>query len=266
MRGRRTVNKMHWILQKNLYNEKSFDDLCNVINRLMLPHTFIDVVPFSHEIIPDIGIISNPIICMGSTSLAFIAKEKGWSPGAFWNDDFNYYEYIKMYGSNMLNDASLICKFEDIPEDMGEFFIRPNMDLKAFSGTKMTKEEVIDWKHRIIKLREESTFATVTPETLVVVAPLKKIMQEYRFFVVDGKVITGSRYKVGDRVIYSEVIDQNLINYTQMIADIWVPSQFCAIDIAYCRGEFKVLEVNCATSAGMYAADVFKIVEAIERM
>ena len=130
----------------------------------------------------------------------------------------------------------------------------------------MQIQEFDYWKQNVIKLREESTFATITPETEVLIAPVKNIKQEYRFFVVNHKIVTGSRYKVGTRVIYTEAIEQDAIDYAQYIADIWGPSSFYALDIALTEEGFKVLEINCGTSAGFYATNVTKIVEALETM
>jgi len=42
-----------------------------------------------------------------------------------------------------------------------------------------------------------------------------KILQEYRFFVVDGKIATGSSYKIGDRVIANSDVDQEVYAYTE---------------------------------------------------
>lgn len=42
-------------------------------------------------------------------------------------------------------------------------------------------------------------------EMEVIVSPLKEIYREYRLFVVKGKVVTGSVYKVGGRLNFNNI-------------------------------------------------------------
>jgi glutathione synthase/RimK-type ligase-like ATP-grasp enzyme len=94
-------------------------------------------------------------------------------------------------------------------------------------------------------------------------ASLKKIYNEYRYFVVDGKVVTGSQYKLGKRVVYGET-DQN-IDIAQTFVDMLNKNidQPYVIDIALTDDGYKVIELNTMNCAGFYACDMQKLVTAI---
>lgn len=48
--------------------------------------------------------------------------------------------------------------------------------------------------------------------------------------------------------------------------EIWQPARAFVIDIALTQESYKIVEINCINSAGFYAADVSKIVNAIQKM
>ncbi|MBE9227396.1 ATP-grasp domain-containing protein [Phormidium sp. LEGE 05292] len=51
----------------------------------------------------------------------------------------------------------------------------------------------------------------------------------------------------------------------RMIA-VWQPSRAFVFDIALTHEGYKIVEINCINSAGFYAADVSKIVNALQTM
>lgn len=97
-------------------------------------------------------------------------------------------------------------------------------------------------------------------------ASCKTILAEYRFFVFDGEVATGSRYKLGQRVEASTVVPASVLAYVKEQIGCWQPNRAFAIDIAETSDGLKIIELNSAHSAGFYAADLGRIVDAVGRM
>ena len=97
-------------------------------------------------------------------------------------------------------------------------------------------------------------------------APCKEILAEYRFFIIEGQVVTGSQYKIGDRVQSSTIIPSDIYQYASEQAARWQPNRAFAIDIAQTHQGPKIIELNSANSAGFYACDIGKIVDAVERL
>ena len=256
---------MHWVIQDSPYHEEGHYVLKQTLERLELPFTEVKIVPFSHEMQPD-PVCTNPIIVMGSITLAKLAVERGWTPGTFTNDNFSYAAYLDFYGEHMLNNDAVICQFGRVTESVpwNEFFIRPMLDMKQFGGMTMSFAAQQHWAESVAEI-EAKNYTTIDSRTMVVVAPLKDIAREYRFFIVDGKVVTGSQYKIGDRVVYNSQVDDSW-DFAQKMADLWQPARAFVLDIALVDGNYKVIEVNCINSAGYYAADVSKLVQALESM
>lgn len=251
---------MHWIIQSNLFNEVGYTNLINTLERLQLPHTIVKVIPFSHTIDP-IPTASNPIAVMGSTSLVRIGKEYGWGPGLFWDEELTFNTWKEHWGTHLLNHDSEVCKFSDIKFD-GIKFIRPIHDLKTFSGEVIDSNDFGEWQEKVLQYDD----GLVNSETLCAVAIPKVIHQEFRFFVLDGKVLTGSRYKLGDRVTSSGNVDQYITDYAQARVDEWQPDRGFVIDIALTDDGCKVIEINNLNSAGFYECDLSKIIQSIDEM
>lgn len=136
-----------------------------------------------------------------------------------------------------------------------DIFIKPSRDLKAFNAGILpagcTLNEYLNqtWKTEY-----------ALSET-VVVAPVKKIDTEYRFFVVDGLISTGSIYKIGDEVKWLKIPDyDNVWNVAFEYAPLYKPHDIYTMDIAkMADGDYKIVEYNCWNASGMYCSDITKL-------
>jgi hypothetical protein len=91
----------------------------------------------------------------------------------------------------------------------------------------------------------------------------QNIKAEWRWFVVGGKVISGSMYRAHNQLRKMRVVEQDLINEAQLLADKWLPDECCVMDLALVGEELKVIEFNCINSSGFYDNDVNAIFEAL---
>lgn len=268
---------MYWVLQHNLFHEKGMRDLIEFLERMEIPHSEHKIIPFIGEIVPDIDIQGN-VICMGSYSMRHLAKRKGWVPGVFDMDGITYEDCINKWGTDMLNYDSVIVPlyesvqtFDKVNED-GLVFMRPIADSKDFAGAVFEREPLKKLWDGIDALGDEADPAGLRRDTMVMISSPKNIAREYRFWIVDGRVVTGSQYKLGSRVIYSDEIDRDVYTFAvsrvaRISVDHWNPLRAFVLDVALMRdGSKKVVELNTINAAGLYAANVGKLVEAIESM
>jgi len=258
---------MFWVLQKNLFNEDAFTELLLQLDRQNVKYQVVNVIPFAHEMDPDVNVDDN-VFVVGATSMNKIARKKNWIPGYF-DENLQYSNLLHFYDEHMLNIESVVKPLHTIEKMWDDFFIRPNNDNKQFSGQVMTWEEFESWRTSVIALDGESSLTTLTADDLVVMAPLQEIYAEYRFYVVDGKIITGSMYKRSNRVHYVNVTehsDPELWNFSQQMINLWRPNRAFALDIAMTENGYHVLEINAINSAGFYACDMGKFVNAINEM
>lgn len=196
---------MHHVVQENLFNEFGFRDLLVALEDNECQYTVVKVVPFAHELEPDIN-PEGAVMVWGATTLGHIAVEKGWKPGRFQNEKFDMRYLTKRFGPYMLNDDAQFCTFGEL-EYEGLKFVRPVHDSKSFSGTVLDGAELAEWKQRVLNVSDGYT--TLTMDTPVMYAESKKIDLEARFFIVDGTIVTGSSYRTLGRQIMYQRVDSN---------------------------------------------------------
>lgn len=255
---------MFWVVQDNLYDEKSFVLLLDQLERQNVQFELVKLIPFDHVLQPDVNPTDNVFVC-GSTSLGNVAKSKGWTPGYF-DNNLNMEIVTEKYGDQMLNSDMIVSKFKDVSPEWDRFFIRPCSDKKEFAGQVMNKGEFSNWQEKIIVLDGTSSWTSLTGDDDVMIAPVVHIFSEYRFFVVDGKVITGSLYKQGNRVYYSNQVDKEVYDYAQSMVGVWQPDRAFCLDVAVTEKGYSVIEINSINSAGFYECDMGKFVNAINEM
>lgn len=256
---------MHWIVQNNLFSEEAIGQLVDLLQRYDLPHDVVKVIPFGGGIEPEVE-AQNPVVVIGSFSLSRHAAAKGWTPGSWLGrrgiEDFSFATCHAVFGEHMLNHAARVLPFKDaLDHDLDPFFLRPTDDGKSFSGTVMDRAGFAEWQAKIA--HADSTW-TITPDTPVVVGPVLEIITETRFIVVEGEVVTGSEYKRGGRVRYDASVEPHVLAYARERARDWTPDRVCVMDIADTPAGLRIVEFNNFNSAGWYASDVSRIIQAIE--
>jgi len=258
---------MHHVVQNGLFSEFGFKNLMNALEKQEIPYTVVEVVPSSHEIIPNIT-ADGPIMVWGAITLGRIAAERGWKPGRFMNHNFDMRVWLEKYQSHMLNGDAIFSELGSISEFKGRRFIRPVHDSKLFSGTAMSWAEIEEWRKKILNVSDGYVSLDLT--TPVMVSSVKDISLEARFFVVDGQVISGSTYRTLRQILYREVHEypmaHPLLDFAQRMADLWEPDKAFVIDVAEVDGEPKIIELNCINSSGFYATNVNAVVMAIENL
>jgi hypothetical protein len=252
---------MHWVVQENLYSEAGYAELMRTLGAMRLPHDVVKIVPFSHELIPEVS-PANPVIVCGAYTLNRIARARGWVPGSFMNENFDQARWP--YGANLLNHEQVHTTMAEATMAWDPFFCRPALDSKSFSGQVFTWEEFARWRDGVVAMTDE--FRTLMPDTRIVMSPVRDILREYRFFVVDGRVVTGSMYRIGNRVRSSPDVDPDMLAFARARVEEWQPDRAFVLDVALTDDGPKVIELNNANSAGFYACNVGKIVEAFENM
>jgi hypothetical protein len=134
-----------------------------------------------------------------------------------------------------------------------DMFIKPSRDLKAFDagilpqGTSL-QEYVLSGKHQKIYLEEKA-----------LIAPVKVITAEYRFFVVEGEVVTGSQYRLGGMGVLNASIPSNIMDAAREYAKLYQPHDVFTMDLAQTPDGISIVEYNCWNASGLYHTDVCKI-------
>lgn len=255
---------MHWILQNNLFNEAAYQTLLDTLERMELPYSIHKVVPFVGELVPPPDELTHwNVICMGSYSLRHAADAYKWEPGVFDLEQEDFLVQKQHWGDHMLNADSRVAAFKDVDFEQELMFLRPTQDSKVFAGRVFTKEEFYEWKRKVVVL-EEDYGNSLTKDTLIQFCEPKVIYAEYRFWVVKGKIVTKSLYKRGNTVMYSSDVDERFDEYVKARIAEWQPHDAFCIDVCDTPDGIKIVEINTLNSCGFYAADIPKLVQALE--
>lgn len=258
---------MIFIIQHNLINIDSLTKIQQVIESHHIPHLYIGVIPFSGELVSDVPLAGIDYIPYGSCSLTEEAYKLGWTGLYFDPTTFRadcWYENR----TDMLNSDGLVVPVKDAidffksQDPDSDWFIRPCEDLKIFSGHVITAGEASTWLKDAVEC-ESSSVCALTYNTDIVVSSPKTIQAEWRWFVVGGKVISGSMYRRNGQMYTREELDVDVVVEAQTFADKWLPSPCCVMDLALVDNTVKVIEFNTINSSGFYDNNVENIIVAL---
>lgn len=252
-----------WLVQDNLGSTSSTASIikraCENDGQKYVP---IQVIPFSDSL-PEMPEIEGKFVIYGRTTLILNAHaDKKWRKGVFFNPySFTPEAYIEHWGLNMLNPDSKVIQIRDIPKlnfaMNHKLFIRPNDDLKRFSGGVMDYESMLGMHNNSTEDENEP----VNLNTKIVVAGVKNIDREYRLFMVNGKFVTGSQYIPS----LSSFVPEEVINFANTSAKLWTPADVFVMDIAAVGRSLKIIECNCFNGSGFYDSDVDLLIRSVSK-
>lgn len=255
---------MHHIIQQNIWKERSYYILINTIERLGLSYDIVKHIPYVQNIVTldnkPYNTDRTNVFIWGGTGMVKATNKNNFVPGSLLNKNHDYLVYSQYYKHNLFNYDSIIDSFkepniETYPE---LFFARPVLDNKSFTGKVFTKDEFITMHDMYFTNKWSVDFE-------IQIAKPKKIQKEFRFWVVNGKVITGSLYRYGQNIYFTNTIDVDALKFAQQMVDIYQPAEAFVIDIVESNNEYKIMELGCINSAGFYQANLPLLIDALEQ-
>ena len=253
-----------WAIQTNAVNKTQAQAVIDAVLACGGEVDEVGVLPMTGLIVSRYGKYTESldIIPYGSTKLVQLAMDKKWT-GVFRNNNF-YSGAWKIYREDMLNNDIAILYADEMESYLRNspsdklFFIKPYAGYKSFTGLTASKADILGF----LSSKKIGKYDLPVDEPIVV-SSYKQILSETRWFVVNGKVISGSAYRVrGQAVSIPDNSDSNLAE-AQRMADIWLPHQTCVMDLAETPDGTKVIEFNTFNSSGFYSHDISKVVKAV---
>lgn len=260
---------MHFLIMDKYFNEEGFRIMKEYMVQNNIPHTSVKPVPFLNIFVPeDVDDYSDasyekyfdksiPTMSFGSYALANQLIEAGYTPGGFINDNFNIKLQMEKWGKYVfLNSDAVFSTIRELQKpEWKNIFIRPVYDTKKMIA-RVIPNVNFDFAINLYSAYNRS-------ELEVMIADAKDIIAEYRLFIVHGKVVAHSLYKVRGEVRMQLKVPESIINIAESLCNQWVPADAFVMDFAETGDGFKVLEVNNINCAGFYACDIPSIVEAL---
>lgn len=266
---------MMWLVQAMGIDVRNGDKVMACLKKKSIPYIPVGVRPFSTEITGLDGVELEPgkVMAYGSTKLVKLTAEMGLTPGVFFdNSTFNAMAWNHFIPDEMVNSPvfATLREFREL-QNVGaehEMFVRPVLDLKLFSGTVKpagtTFAQLLDEKLHGIEGFDN---------TLLAMSETRELHGEWRCFIVNRKLVTASQYRINGELKPDPSIPEGLEDYVAKICAKWLPHDHCAMDVALVTNHdvvksksFKVMEFNCINASGLYAADVGKLVDALNSL
>ena len=256
---------MKFIVQYNLIQEEQLQKIKKAVEKY--PHQYVSMIPFSHDIntLDEKPLVGTDFIPYGSTLMVETADNLKWKGVYFDINTFNYQAALDnrddMLNSGLytIRDAVELLKTQSKDKD---WFTRPSADLKQFSGRVANTEVCLKYFGDAL-IGESSEISKLTPETMIVLCEPQNIKAEYRWFVVDKKVVSGSMYRHSNQLFRERITDEKQIAEAQTFADKWLPDDCCVMDLALVGDEVKVIEFNNINGSGLYDNDAGAIFDAL---
>jgi hypothetical protein len=254
------LNRTTWIVQDNLHptaGSNTMDVLVRACDEAGCSLVRVHVTPYSTEM-PDIPPIVAPFVFYGYTTLITnAARSPQWRSGVFFDPElFQPSVYAQHYDDLYLNPdtRTLTCEeFNSEPHPREtRFFVRPNNDLKQWTGEVMTFGEYLT---RFENFEEQMRGA------LIAVSSPKEIHAEWRVILVDGQPIASSQYQP----LAGAFVPAEVEAFARSAAAKWLPFPVVVMDVGGTDKGLKVIELNCFNGSNFYLMDVSRIVRNVSR-
>lgn len=237
---------MKWLIQPVKVEYEKVQELIGMLDRADIAYDL--VYPLEGQVLnPDktqyIYDLNETYFVCGSYPLTRnVYKDR--KEAVFSLDEYSFDNIMTIFGKdNFVNHDAQILHSDNLVWSEEEYFIRPLNDDKAFNGG----------------IYNANTFKYKGD---IVVAKLKHISKEHRFFVIDGQIVTASLYKMNGSLSTSPVIDEGAMQFAQaMIKKFDFPG--FVIDIATVDNQYKIMELNCLNAAGFYDINLYKFVNSV---
>jgi len=256
--------KTTWVVERNVFDEKCFDEMIEHLKKENYPYHIVKVLPFVHTIEGKVPQIENPVVVYGSIGTQKLAIDHGWEPGVWTGDEISERNSVRNLGKMSLNHDANFCKISQALEyakeyDGEEWFIKPDSDTKEFAGMIIKTDVFAEWYQQLIDIGylEHNDFE-------VMISSPKKLGREWRLVVVFGEVVAYSIYRQYGIVKSERKIIPEVLVFANEVISRYNPFRVYVIDIAETPDGFKIIEYNTFNSAGLYACDVGKIIDSIE--
>jgi hypothetical protein len=165
------------------------------------------------------------------------------------------------------NKEKIFSYFDKYNHGHGKIFIRPSDGFKSFAGQLLSYD---NFEQEFSVLTQ--SYGGINMDSIVLISGLKNILEEYRFVIVNGKVISGTTYFDSENVgtlnpHYNKICtDENAIKFVNDVVKLYQPDKAFTIDVCKSDGEYKLLEIGSFNCASMYGNDYDKIVNSINEL
>lgn len=268
-----------WLLQDGFRNISELDNEANVLQSLLIEFQGFSTIPFTNSFVglSDMLFDTPTFIRCGTKLLELITNKNlilenvsidnysKFLKGIYYNSEkFDQKNYSKLNLPLLNSDVEIYFVKDILHVDFGQdVFIKPSNDRKSFNAQFVEKGSTLYTE--INNSMYQSHY--INDICLVSKSIFNSIDRECRFFVVNGKVITGSHYRIKNKTTYKEInINDDIWNVANEYSTLYSPESMFVIDIAQVNNKYMIVEYNCLNASGLYHSDTKKLFNVINEV
>lgn len=258
-----------WLIEADVFGEAS-EGLKTALRARGIPFSIVKHRPHAPKPRDILGAEQLPhearVILLASHPLIqHIQKNRRWTPGPWCQqENFECASYYAFFGPYLLNqNYTLLPGVEAIrhrdrlfqnPGNGRELFIRPSSVEKIFTGKVATPASLVT----------DLAPTRYDPRTLVLAAEPRNLRREWRVVIANGRAVTASQYRDGDKVEAKLGAPKDVFDFVEMVLREvnWRPDPLFMMDICECDDRLWLLELNSFSGSGLYRCDLDAIIEA----
>ncbi len=277
---------MKWLIQDVGIHFQNIELIFKALKKLNYSFEVFGLIPFTQEITNLENILTNPndsyVIRGGTKILSIFEKIHHLSEtnshltqeqmelsdifltqlkkGIFYQKEHFDQKFYQKLHLPLLNQDAQFYKVSDIlTTQFNELlFIKPSSDQKAFQAGLLDSDTTIQ------QFIQSNPFQPFYLEETVLVAKPKTILEEYRFFIVDQKIVGESLYNVKGQVTVHPHVPKNIHSIAEEYLLLYQPHEAFVMDLATTPDGVFIIEYNCLNASGFYACNVENIVQKLQ--
>lgn len=257
---------VRWIIEDNIIKPEEMEKLIRAFEKLNINYDIITIIPFENKLPELIFNTKERLIFYGSTKFLSLLYQREELRNHLYFDPLRFNERNQkniIDKSYFFNHSARITTFGEhhlIAYPSEYMFVKPIED-KLFDGSVMSVKEIPALYDRISKY----SFPKVDQNTEISISPIRHIDDEYRVWIVDGRIITYSKYKQnGKPYVEQGDLPQEVIEKVMKVCKLFSPSDVFAIDIHNDKYHgASIIEYSNFHCAGFYGADVVELIKAV---
>lgn len=211
--------------------------------------------------------VSGPIIPYGSCNfMKWVTSRTHWQHFCDW-DKLECTYYMPNLINRSIHDKYAYLTFAELGMNFGVIyqtfakdnclFIRPNSNDKPFHGQVIHVKNFPKW------FIEHRDAWKISSDTLCMISEPDNLVAEWRVFVHNGRVISGSQYRPDWIPITPG--DGEVVPFVEIAVRFFDPFPVFSLDIGLTKdGRLCIIEYGSVNCAGLYSSRVEPIVEAVE--
>lgn len=279
--------KTFWLIENKLHEDEYYDRMHDALMQRGIDYALID---FNHSYsnqhkIRDMVferhtdfVVPNGCIDYLKWFVADVVNHPdliGFTSGAFFNlKKLSFEHYSSYWGEFMLNQDNVMTTYAELIRrkeffykilggDQKAIFVRPVSNDKIFTG-RLIYDDMFDKDIRNMGCSVEQNYPK---DMMVVIAAPINVQKEWRFAVVNGKIVASTLYNVKGLHEEKEGCDnpEAVELATKIAAHPWQPDDVYVLDICETKhGNIRMMEIGSLNSAGWYQMDVGSIIDGLE--